>query len=141
MYRRIKVLACPWSCKLELLQEAVALYRRWKFLACRRSCKLGLLQSAVALYRRIEVCCTAGEIQELVVSKRDPKLCRSMALGYEGIRCAEYLFQWSSRPRIQVLEYCMCCRGRKVQAREEFVPVAPSTKCTGSRQKMVSALN
>jgi len=46
------------------------------------------------------------------------------------------------QPRIQVvLEYCMCCRGRKVQARDDFVPVASSTECIGSRQKMVSALN
>ena len=32
-------------------------------------------------------------------------------------------------------------RGRKVQARDDFVPVGSSTECTGSRQKKGSALN
>jgi len=44
-----------------LLQWAVAWYWSWKILACRGSCKLGLLQLAVALVQWMEVlvCCTA----------------------------------------------------------------------------------
>jgi len=38
-----------------LLQWAVALYWSWKILACRGSCKLGLLQLAVALVLWMEV--------------------------------------------------------------------------------------
>jgi len=53
-----------------------------------------------------------GEIQELVVSLQDPKRCRSMVLGYEGILRAECLFKWSSSLELdgssaEVLEYCM----------------------------------
>jgi len=36
--------------------------------------------------------------------------------------------------RMEVLACCMCCRGMKVQARDDFVPVGSSTKCTGIRQ-------
>jgi len=35
-------------------------------------------------------------IQDVVVSLQEPKHCRSMALGYEGVLWAEHLFQWSS---------------------------------------------
>ena len=108
-----------------LLLLAVALVLGLEVLAC-------LLQSAVAWVLSSR-CANRGEIQELVVSLQDPKRCRSMVLGYEGILRAECLFKWSSsleiRRRPKYLSNVCGSGGEKFKPGQD-VPVSSGTKCT-----------